>query len=178
MKTIIGQIFFPALLSVLLTSSYGQTNNKINKTNNLLIDTSNFAILKFDKSYTWLFKNAKATNLTLDEIDILEKILSECIEIYNPRQRKEFDKISKEHPEYNLKLTNFIIDLTRYKRQYVPVINSAGQKLVWINCSCYQLDKQWKKEIIIVKDGGNCYFSVIINLSTKTYSRLIVNGDA
>jgi hypothetical protein len=116
--------------------------------------------------------------LTQAEIEEIEIILKQCIDAYNPDQKIQFDTISKAHPDYNLKIDNFVIDLTRYKRQYFPVINSAGQKEVWVNCFCNDFDKNWRTEMLIVDDGGNCYFNLTINLTTKTFSSFMVNGNA
>lgn len=113
--------------------SCGQTANNQKNTSiasAYTLDTSKYAILKFDTTDTWLFKNAEAANLTQNEIEELEIILKQCIDAYNPGQKLQFDTISKAHPDYKLKVDNFIIDLSRYKRQYFPVINSSGQKEV------------------------------------------------
>lgn len=181
MNTILTLLTFSASLLFFL-SSCGQTKDNNQAKTPIVsthsIDTSNYAILKFDTTDTWLFKNAKPANLTQTEIKEIEIILKQCIDAYNPDQKMQFDTISKAHPEYSLRVDNFVIDLSRYKRQYFPVINSAGQKEVWVNCFCNDFDKNWRKEMLIVHDGGNCYFSLTINLVTKTFSRFIVNGDA
>jgi len=165
-----------------LLSCCGQTTNdnqaKTSIASAHFVDTSNYTILKFDTTDTWLFKNAKPASLTQTEIEEIEIILKQCIDAYNPDQKIQFDTISKAHPDYNLKVDNFVIDLSRYKRQYFPVINSAGQKEVWVNCFCNDFDKDWRTEMLIVNDGGNCYFNLTINLTAKTFSRFIVNGDA
>jgi hypothetical protein len=159
--------------------SCAQTSNnqpKTSKTNIPDIDTSKYAILKFHTTDTWLSKNGKSTSLTNDEIEEIEIILGQCIDSYNPDQILQFDTISKVHPEYNLKVADFIIDLSRYKRQYLPFINCAGQKEVWVNCFCSDF-ADWRNEVLMVSDGGNCYFNLIINLATKIFSIFIVNEE-
>ncbi len=165
------------LLVFLLTVSCKQSDNNISNKPSI-VDTSKYSIIQFSNSGDWFFKDAKPSNLTTAEIQNAEAVLLKCIENYNSEQQKQFDKISKEHPEYNLKLQDFIIDLKKYKRQYVPVLTKKGQKEVWINFFCETSNKNWRKEIIHVDDGGNCYFNVIINLTTKTYHELMVNGVA
>ena len=168
------------MLSLFLFSC-GQTKTN-NQTQTLEavpeIDTSTFAILKFDTTDTWLFKNVKPTSLTKNEIKETEKLLKQCIDQYNPGQQLQFDTISKAHPEYNLQLDDFLINLSRYKRQYVPVVNSAGQKEVWVNCFCDHFNFDWRNQIVKVNDGGNCYFHLRINLMTKSFYRFSVNGEA
>jgi len=36
----------------------------------------------------------------------------------------------------------------------------------------------WKNDLMIVDDGGNCYFNLKVNLTNKTYSELMINGYA
>ncbi len=181
LKTNLTLLTFSASL-LFFVSSCGQTNNnnqaKASLESNQSTDTSLYKILKFDANDTWLFKNVKPSGLTQNEIEVIEIILKDCLYSYNADQKLQFDTLSKTHPEYNLKVDDFVIDLSRYKRQYFPVINSAGQKEVWVNCFCNDFGKNWRKEMIIVDDGGNRYFSLTINIATKTVSGFIVNGDA
>lgn len=116
--------------------------------------------------------------MTNDDLLKIEIILNKCINDYNPNQERQFKEINDKHPEYKLDKKYFIIDLTRYKRQYVAIINSKGEKEVWINCFCNTWDKNWKTNLIFVHDGGNCYFNLKINLTTRKYYELMVNGDA
>ena len=53
------------------------------------------------------------------------------------------------------------------------------EKIIYINCFCYIMDlyaDQWKTELIMVDDGGNCYFNVKANLDKNEYYELMVNG--
>jgi len=173
------------LLTFILTScltSCGQTKtetkNQEQNQNLYTVDTSVVAILPFDTTQYWVFKDCKPTDLTSDDLQNIETILNKCIDDYNPEQERQFKEINAKHPEYKLDKKNFTIDLTRYKRQYVAVINSKGEKEVWVNCFCNTWNKNWKTNLIMVLDGGNCYFNLKINLSTGQYYELMVNGDA
>ncbi|TWI77984.1 hypothetical protein IQ13_4227 [Lacibacter cauensis] len=179
MNTNLTLLKLPAFLLLFLLSC-GQTTNNQTKTAEVNIhsnDTSNYVILNFDTTNTSLSNNTNPTLLTRAEIEEIDIILKQCVDNYNPEQKLKFDTLSKEHPEYNLKVDDFVIDLSRYKRQYLPFLNSAGQKEVWVNCFCSDF-ANWRKEILTVKDGGNCYFSLTINLSTNTFSYFMVNGEA
>lgn len=70
------------------------------------------------------------------------------------------------------------ISLRGKKRQYVPVINKNGEKEVWINFFCGTHHDKWRDDIVVVFDGGNCYFNVKINLAQVEYYDLIINGHA
>ncbi len=144
----------------------------------LQIDTSTIAVLPFDTAQKWLFIDSKPVELTNADLTQVEKLLKECIDNYNPDQERQFKEINDKHPNYKLDKKNFIIDLSRYKRQYIAAINSQGEKEIWVNCFCNTWDTDWKKEIIEVMDGGNCYFNLKINLTKGEYYELMVNGDA
>jgi hypothetical protein len=169
------------ILTICLTScgqTKTETNNQEQNQNVYTVDTSVVAILPFDTTQYWVFKDSKPTDLTNDDLLKIEKILNKCIYDYNPDQERQFKEINDKHPEYKLDKKNFTIDLTRYKRQYVAVINSKGEKEVWVNCFCNTWNKNWKTNLIMVHDGGNCYFNLKINLTTGQYYELMVNGDA
>jgi hypothetical protein len=176
------QLTILTILFTICLTSCGQTKtenkNIEQQQNGYTADSSVVAILPFDTTQYWIFKDSKPTDLTSDDLQKIETILTKCINDYNPDQEKQFKEIKDKHPEYKLNKKNFIIDLARYKRQYVATTNSKGEKEVWVNCFCDTWDTDWRKNLIFVDDGGNCYFNLKINLTTGTYYELMVNGDA
>jgi hypothetical protein len=98
-----------------------------------------------------IFNSSTQINLSSEELSKIDSILQQCT-----------NKIGSH--------------LSQYKRQYVPSINDKGEKVVWVNCFCSKWDRNWKKELIRVEDGGSCYFNVTINLVTGKYDDLRVNG--
>jgi hypothetical protein len=175
------QTLLTFVLTICLTSC-GQTKTetkiKEQQQNGYTVDSSVVAILPFDTNKYWVFKDSKQTDLTNDNLQKIETILNKCINEYNLKQERQFEEINDKHPEYKLDKKNFTIDLTRYKRQYVAILNSKGEKETWVNCFCVAGNQNWKKNLIFVKDGGNCYFNLKINLTTGQYHDLMVNGDA
>jgi len=157
-----------------ITSSKNQEQQK----ETIHIDTSVIAILPYDTTQYRVFENSKPTELTNDDLLKIETVLNKCIIDYNPEQERQFKEINDKHPEYKLDKNNFIIELERYRRQYVAVINTKGEKEVWINCFCGAGSQNWKTYLILVEDGGNCFFNLKINLTTGQYYELMVNGDA
>lgn len=137
------------------------------------IGGTNYAVIKFDRANSWLFKDAKPAALSIDEISEVEDILREAIEDYN---REPYPL--RAHPEYNLDKSRFVIDLSQYKRQLVPVLNVKGEKEVWVNCFCEDDFDDWKEEIVSVEDGGKCFFNIKVNLTKKMWYELRVNGEA
>jgi hypothetical protein len=66
--------------------------------------------------------------------------------------------------------------LDRYTRQYVGV-NAGGEKLIWGNYFCHH-GGEWQETLVLVEDGGACYFSVTFNPATGEFSNLDINGEA
>ena len=133
----------------------------------LNFDTSIIAILSIDTAYVWLFKNTTSINLVNKDLQTIDRLLSDCINAHNKKQ-----DTTKKFSEF--------IELKNYRRQYVPFINSKGEKKVYVNCFCTSVGYfiSWKKMMRIVDDGGSCFFNVIINLITLEYEQLFVNGSA
>ncbi len=171
------KLIFTIIILTICLASCRQKNtenkNQENATNTILVDTSIFVVLPFNTSQI-----GKPTDLTAGDLLKIESILNRCISDYNPEQEKRFQEINDKHPEYKLDKKHFIIDLTQYKRQYLPTINSKGEKEVWVNCFCGQWDKTSRTNPVIVMDGGNCFFNLKINLTTGQYYEFMVNGEA
>jgi len=81
------------------------------------------------------------------------------------------------------------ITFKNYYRQYVCYIENNGDSVAFIN-AFYKIDfrpmpgdsvkrrDDWQFYLIEVKDGGDCYWNISINLSKKKYYNFIVNGNA
>lgn len=159
-----------SLLGHFFTSCSQQDNTKPFqlKAPEQMNDTSSVAVIAFDQNHDWPFKHTyKPTTLSEKEIALLDSLLKQCVSNYNQSLAS------------NMK-TDYGIDFVKYKykRQYMAVLNDQGQKEIWINGFCDTWDKQWKKEVVLVHDGGNCYFNLKINLTTKECFELSVNGYA
>jgi len=140
---------------------------------------SEYVILPFKKDWNWIFKNAKPTELTQSELIKIENILKIAVKENNERQKIYLKKHNKKYPKNKWGKTGFELKLKGKKRQYIPVINEKGEKEIWINFFCDDFGtEKWKTEIVEVDDGGNCYFNLKVNLTTKTYSELGINGYA
>ncbi len=66
-------------------------------------------------------------------------------------------KYLKLHPSIDDKPVG---NLSEYGRQYFAV-TKKDRKLIYLNAFCNpsRFD-QWKKDMILIKDGGSCYFQV------------------
>ena len=139
-----------------------KTNEKINVENTqeqFHLPNSEYVILTHQQEWFWVFRDRNSSEITpskLSESELItiEKILTIAIK------------------------TDIEINLTDYKRQYVPIINTQGEKEVWVNffCESFAADK-WRTKTVQVEDGGKCYFNIKINLNTKEYYDLDINGS-
>ena len=130
------------------------------------LDTSNIAIIAFEQNNDWPFKNTyQPTTLTNGELLLIDSLLKLCILIYNENIP------SKQESAFKIDFAKY-----KYKRQYIAVLNDQGQKEVWVNGFCNAGKTEWKNEILLVDDGGNCYFNLKLNLVSKECYEVMVNG--
>ncbi len=124
----------------------------------------NQAIVPATENMIWAFgRNYKKYDPTMEDIVTAESVLEamftkEASGTYNPFFKRKLED---------------------YNRQFVGGEMESGDKIIWVNCFCSSESenmKNWKKEIILVADGGNCFFNVKINLKNKAYYDLLVNG--
>ena len=134
--------------------------------NVLQFDTSKTAILQFVPNVIHFNKTYKPVTYTQNDIFLVESLLIECVNHFNKSLRKNFKSAS--------------IDLQKrnYLKQLIFVKNKKGEKEVWVNCFCETSDDNWKTDIVEVFDGGNCFFNFKINLATKKFYSLRINGEA
>lgn len=77
-------------------------------------------------------------------------------------------------------LQDRIIVLGNYQKAYIVKHNEKGEKLVkvYFYCTDYGREKLRENNIMIVSDGGKCYFDIEVNLTTKKLLWFGVNGVA
>jgi hypothetical protein len=66
--------------------------------------------------------------------------------------------------------------LPEYKRQYVGIVEN-DKELILVNAFCTD-EFDWQEEAVIVSDGGDCFFRVIYDPATGTFTGFEVNGEA
>lgn len=118
-----------------------------------------------DLVYKELFGSGyKKWELTEKDINDAEKVIKICFENQKMGTVNRFVRKSPED----------------YCKQFIGAVNFKGEKTIWVNCFCekYKDDfKNWKTEIVFVKDGGNCYFNIKINADKSKYYDLNINGN-
>ena len=67
-----------------------------------------------------------------------------------------------------------------YGKQIIAVINNKNEVEVWVSCNCKERKNkdEFEYQIMRVNDGGNCHFTLKINLTRQNFSDLSINGEA
>ncbi|AHM59120.1 hypothetical protein D770_04265 [Flammeovirgaceae bacterium 311] len=180
------QLIIIALLGLLSCNTGTETNMPIVKAEqevieepSAIIDSLDYVVLKYDTARSWMFpKDVRPAELSKEEIADTEVLISKQIDKYNQNRTEEYYQTVAENPDQDFQLENFIIEnQAKYTRQYVPVINSEGEKLLYVNAYCsLPGPDDWKTKLFRIMGGGDCYFQAIINLSKKEVVRFNVNA--
>ncbi|NMH26555.1 hypothetical protein [Flavobacterium silvaticum] len=178
----------PNLLLILLIFSIISCQRNENRTTSTdvkisNIDTSKIAIIEYDptdKFRARTFQNGANATLKNEDLTIIEQALDRVIQKQNPRQIENFREASQNYPKENFKVQDFIIHKESYKRQYIVIENSKGEKEVYVNMFCNdgQIYTNWKKKLIYAHGGGSCFFNFKLNLNSKKYYNVYFNSEA
>jgi len=168
---------------MLLTSLKSSAENSEPELN-AAIDTSRYAVLKYDKSRDgFIFGDEyKAATLSVNEIEKIEDLIAKGATIYNKEVKDAAagrkQKTGKQASTSDLNLM-MLEHTTTYYKQLIAVVNDKGEKIVWANCFCARIQaSNWRRGVVLVMDGGSCFFNLKINLSTHTVFEIKVNGVA
>lgn len=177
------KLFLAFLIVTFSINSYSQSNSK--NTNIKLINGNKLVIFNYDSLSLddKVFKDAKSTSLTVDELKLTQTILLNFIDTYNIGAEKEYIEYKKKHPKSKVGKYAFLIKFNgKYIQQLVPVMNKNNEKEVWINCFYIaQFNKEdlmylyWENKIVSYLGGGKYFFNLKINLSTRKYYDAFVN---
>ena len=134
------------------------------------IDTSKYSILKFDaiRDSLRFGKNVKAAGVSDTDIAEIETLIAKKAGEYNKAEAKE------EGLDNHLPYDNLIHHAEKYYKQIIAVANLKGEKIAWVNCLC--AGGKSNKNIVLVADGGSCFFQIEINLTTNRIIGFWVNG--
>lgn len=127
----------------------------------LFNDTSHYVVFTYNSEQHWAFTTGRPTLLDRKERGRLEMLLRQAI---------------KEHNAHTVDKAYQLHRLHRFYFQLVPVLNGANEKEAWVNAHCIYPGSNWRKRIVEVQDGGNCFFSVKINLTRGIAYDLRING--
>lgn len=159
-----------------------EKNTELNP-NLLKIDTSRISIIKYEPTNNnckLIFEDAKPATLNDEELNKIEDVINKIIEKQNPLQIQRFKEVSKNHPKENYKQEDFILKKKDYIRRYLVVINSKGQKEIFVALVCDFIAKDFDFRYTLKQGhgGGSCLFSFKLNFSTNKYYDVQFNTEA
>lgn len=138
------------------------------------LDDDKVAVISDEVTKKWLSSNNyRLFQPTMDDFNDTEDILKKTIK----------------NGEFNFLKEPILLQIKDYYRQYVFYFDDNNHKIVRINAFCrilqtpIEVDEKtvwepfdWRNKLFVVNDGGNCYWTITINLTTKENSVVIVNG--
>lgn len=154
-----------------------------------IIDTSRMTIIPLS-NVGWMNENYTQAKLSIIKLAELDTLLFVSSEEYNQIIISDYEELmafyheeaefmDETFVEWDFASDHTILDLSNYRRQYIPYYNELGEKVVHIYCDCLSCPyENWKYEVLAINDGGNCHFDVILNLTKGTCKRVSVNGYA
>jgi hypothetical protein len=134
----------------MLSSCCGYTD----KNNNYILDLDTYRWFA-DRSYPIIFSNDyESYSLTREDITKCEVLIRQDVDELNRAVVKEgFDPYAYE----------------QYGKQYLAAINPKGHVIVYVNCFCDPEHFECKnRDLVVVSDGGHCYFNLLIDLTTNS----------
>ncbi|MDN3594179.1 hypothetical protein [Zunongwangia endophytica] len=174
-------IILPLIITFNQNNKFDRKSTEDLKNNSIQefkLDSSDYVLIKFEPKYEWIVGKGRATDLNNSELLQIEDILEKAVEENNKRQKTYLKKHNEENPKDKWNKTGYELNLKKFKRQYLPIINDKGEKVIWINFFCKDENPIPKDRIIMMLDGGNCFFNIKINLTKNTYYDLQINGYA
>ena len=67
--------------------------------------------------------------------------------------------------------------LDEYQRQYIG-LERGGRHMIYGNYFCDNLGLDWQHKIVIVEDGGECFFQFEYEVESELFIKLLVNGES
>lgn len=121
----------------------------------------NFVAIEYNsRKHTRIFAEGTRVKLSYVEIEKAEALIKKAISEYNADRKAGL----------------MIKDFSKYRHQLVPIMNRREEKEIWVNSLCTE-QPRWNRKVITVKDGGNCFFNLYLNLDKNSFENFYVNGD-
>lgn len=152
------------LTLIIFTVSCCHSGNTTINYSSLNYDTSSIAIFNWDSALFKLVTYAEPLALTNEDLRLADSILIDAVHVFNRTKAI----ILYEGFGKSIALENFIINISKYKRQYYPYSDVNNQRLLYVICFSTRF-ANWKTEkyYSVRLHGGITEFSLIINLSNK-----------
>ncbi|WP_299765279.1 hypothetical protein [uncultured Dokdonia sp.] len=156
--TLFRSIFF-VIFFLALCNSCSKTDTTIT----VLNDPANFKYI-YHFNNEKLSEDTKSWKITKENFTLIDSLLKSKLLKNGPPHDVHFRTLSEKY-------------LENYFRQYIPYIDKNGDRIVYINAACYK-SEHWKTNLIIARDGGDCYWQLKINLDKKIMYEFHTNSIA
>jgi hypothetical protein len=171
--------FFPLLGFILLMIASCESDHPVTtSTITSNSQTMQAVISMADSNYVIIQNSEHPAEISDEELTEIDTLLNTCINHYNAEKEQQFKEWVKTHPKEKTNANPDLIDLPHYMLQYLPSMNNKGEKEIHIEGLCDSFDKNWKTlNPDMILDGDKCFFSLTINLHSKTYSDFGIHSE-
>ncbi|HVX51460.1 MAG TPA: hypothetical protein VHB48_14955 [Chitinophagaceae bacterium] len=139
---------------------------------NLHIDTNNTVVLPFASVKTFMDKGFKTSVLNDRDLATVDSLVLKVV--HDNHIGEDLRAVNAgATPAMSLKQIKNI-----YNRQVICYADSHGDKIVWVLyfCSSEQPINSLKNGLVMVDDGGDCFFNFKVNIKKRTAFDVMVNG--
>jgi hypothetical protein len=157
------------LLCIMSLTLFGSSQDSLSLPDHY--KTRHFDCVIFPASYEELWIGGERYTPTRHEIEFAESILRKELKVY------KWDLYDKEYIEQHLSI---------YCRQYFGHLNRKGEKELYIFFVCkdslhdfeddFREKDFWVKHLVVVEDGGKCYWRIKFNIPKKELFDMSING--
>lgn len=157
-----GTIVFSFIITIMF--SYCKADQKdIYDYQNLHYDSSRIAIFHWDSTIYTFTNYSEPTPITTEDLQLVDSLIKDKVDSFNINDSKRY----AESFNYSQPVDSFMIDLSRYKRQYFPYKDVNGQRI--FNITLFFNDfPAWRTEYYRGRlHQGTKYIFGRINLTEK-----------
>jgi len=111
---------------------------------------------------SWLLESDGFWTPSVDDIEKLEGEITEYLS-QNP------DEFYRQPPVWQR--------FDEYQRQYIG-LERGGRQIIYGNYFCNSGSVNWRQDLVVVEDGGDCFFQVEYDVESGLFIKLLVNGES
>ena len=145
-------------------------------------DSSVYAVFNSDSVRDEIRFPDYKRSATLDKSEIMGifRLFSDGIKKFDSKVDTTTDYYRQSVAEDPKNRSRYILDPSDYFLQIVPYVDSNGNKIAYVFGTCcgkQTSDSHRRKRLEIVQDGGPCYLSFTINVTSKELQYFWVNDS-
>ncbi len=140
-----------------------------------VFDTANTVILPLDSIEHAVFNSHKDAEINNNDLRIIDSLMALVIINQSIGRTSTYTKQAVNQQNVLTRILGY------YKRQIACFIDSNGNKTAWVNCFCLEDSQEftyWKKQRVLVDDGGDCFFNFKVDMTTHKSFDISINGVA